>query len=291
MTGSGIVQGPSELGDVTVELRSVNGRGLAVKMRLSPECQGLETGLENYLRSRFHRGTLTLLVHVENPVRNLETLVDEQLAAQVAERIRQLAKDIQAESGPQLSDVLSFPGVVAGAPTSRVRISWQPPKDVLALVAGAADALSKSRASEAEATVADMNQQLGTIADVLAEVKVRAPGVAADYRHKLLRRVNEFLEGQARAMEDGDVIREVALFADRVDISEELQRLESHLEKATGILAEGGHVGRHVEFLLQEMLREANTVASKSPDAKIAHWIVKVKSCIDRLKEQAQNLE
>jgi len=291
MTGSGIVQGPSELGDVTVELRSVNGRGLAVKMRLSPECQGLETGLENYVRSRFHRGTLTLLVQVQNPVRNLETMVDEQLAADVAERLRQLAEDIQTDGGPQLNDVLSFPGVVAGASTSRVHTSWEPPKDVLALVAAAADALSKSRAEEAVATVADMNQQLGTIDAVLAEVKVRAPRIAADYREKLLRRVNEFLEGQARAMEDGDVIREVALFADRVDISEELQRLESHLEKATGVLVEGGHVGRHLEFLLQEMLREANTVASKSPDAEIAHCIVKVKSCIDRLKEQAQNLE
>ena len=79
--------------------------------------------------------------------------------------------------------------------------------------------------------------------------------------------------------------------ADRVDTSEELQRLESHLERATGVLAAAGHVGRQLEFLLQEMLREANTIASKSPDADIAHRIVKLKSGIDRLKEQAQNLE
>lgn len=291
MTGSGIVQGPSGLGDLTVELRSVNGRTLAVKMRLSPECQGLETALENYLRTRFSRGTLTLLLQVQNPVRNLETLVDEELAAQVAARLEQLAKDIGAERGPDLSDVLAFPGVVTAAQTFRFRTSWEPPKDLLALVSAAADALQKSRAEEARATLADMNQQLDTIAAVLAEVKAQAPKVVSGYRQKLLQRVNEFLEGQARAMEDADVIREVALYADRVDTSEELVRLETHLQKAASVLAAGGQVGRQLEFLLQEMLREANTIASKSPDAEIAHCIVTVKSCIDRLKEQAQNLE
>ena len=291
MTGSGIAQGPSANGDMTVELRSVNGRSLSVKMRIASECLGLETALETYLRSRFHRGTLTLLIHVENPVRNPDAMVDEELAAQVADRLRQLAKSVGAEDGPVLSDVLSFPGVVIGGSTPRVRTSWEPPADVLALVASAADALSKSRAEDGAATVAAKNKQLGTMRTVLAELRAQAPNVVTSYRDKLLRRVNEFLEGQARAMEDGDVIREVALFADRVDTSEELQRLESHLERATGVLAAAGHVGRQLEFLLQEMLREANTIASKSPDADIAHRIVKVKSSIDRLKEQAQNLE
>ncbi len=276
---------------MTVELRSVNGRSLSVKMRIASECLGLETALETYLRSRFHRGTLTLLIHVENPVRNPDAIVDEELAAQVADRLRQLAKKVGAQGGPELSDVLAFPGVVIGAPTSRVRTSWEPPADVLALVASAAEALSKSRAEDGASTVADMNEQLGAMRTVLAEVRAQAPNVVADYRDKLLGRVNEFLEGQARALEDGDVIREVALFADRVDISEELQRLDSHLEKVTGVLAAAGHVGRHLEFLLQEMLREANTIASKSQHAEIAHRIVKVKSGIDRLKEQAQNLE
>ncbi len=291
MTGSGIVRGPSELGDLTVELRAVNGRGLTIKMRLAPECQGLEIALETYLRSRFSRGTITLLIDVQNPIRNPEAMVDEQLAADVAERLRKLARDIQAESDLQLSDVLSFPGVVVATPASRARTSWEPPAEVLALLARAADALEGSRVEEGTATAADMKQHLGTIAAVLAKVKARAPKVTAEYRAKLLRRVNEFLEGQARTMEDADVLREVALFADRVDISEELQRLESHLQKAAGVLAAGGHVGRHMEFLLQEMLREASTVAAKSPDAETAHWIVEVKSCIDRLKEQAQNLQ
>jgi uncharacterized protein (TIGR00255 family) len=291
MTGSGIAKGPTKTGDMTVELRSVNGRSLSVKMRLAAECHGLESALENHLRPRFHRGTLTLLIDVENSTPNLEAMVDEELAAQVAERLRKLAKKVQAENGPELRDVLSFPGVMVGASTTRVRTSWTPADDVLALVTSAADALAASRAEEGALTLADMNQQLKTIRDVLADVKTRAPKVVADHRDKLLRRVNEFLEGQARAMEDGDVIREVALYADRVDIAEELQRLESHVAKAAEVLSSGGHVGRRMEFLLQEMLREANTVASKSPDTEIAHRIVSVKSCIDRLKEQAQNLE
>ena len=136
-----------------------------------------------------------------------------------------------------------------------------------------------------------MREEIERFIQALSAVQVRAPEMVASYRERLLGRVNEFLEGRAQAMETGDVIREVAVFADRVDIAEELQRLGAHVERAEELLAAGGAVGRKLEFLVQEMLREVNTVGSKSPDVAIAHRVVEMKSCVDRLKEQAANLE
>ena len=272
MTGLGLAQGPTQLGDLTVELRSVNGRNLAVKMRLSSECQGLEAATERYLRSRFRRGSLLVLISVTNPARDLDALVDEDLARQVAKRLEQLGEQLGLDQGPELRDVLGFPGVISGNQASRARTSWEPPDDVVALMEAAADQLQQSREEEGAATVADMLGLLAEIRAQLAEVEKRAPAVVAGYREKLLRRVNEFLAGQARTMEDGEVVREVALFADRIDIQEELQRLGTHVSKAEAMLAAGGPVGRNLGFLLQEILREVNTVGSKAPDADSTSW-------------------
>ena len=115
--------------------------------------------------------------------------------------------------------------------------------------------------------------------------------VIAFAQRRLLQRVNEFLAGQARTMEDGDVIREVAAFADRSDVAEELQRLTTHFAEERELLANGGEIGRKFEFLLQETLREVNTLGSKSQDAEMAQCVVAMKTAIDRLREQAANLE
>jgi uncharacterized protein (TIGR00255 family) len=115
--------------------------------------------------------------------------------------------------------------------------------------------------------------------------------VVADYRAKLLQRVNEFLESRGKAMAESEVIREVAVFADRADITEEMQRLGSHVLRAGELLRGGAEVGRKLEFLVQEMLREVNTIGSKSPDVRISHHVVEMKSCVDKLREQAANLE
>ena len=139
-------------------------------------------------------------------------------------------------------------------------------------------------------TVAAMIGELDLAEEAIGTIAERAPEVVSHYRAKLLQRVNEFLEGRAKTMDDSDVIREVAVFADRVDITEELQRLGSHVSKTRELFASGGAVGRSLVFLVQEMLREVNTVGSKSPDVTIAHLVVTVKACIDKLKEQAANL-
>lgn len=297
MTGSGVATGDTQLGLTTVELRSVNGRSLGIKLRLCPECYGLDAALETLLRSQVQRGTLTLAIQILSPTSDTESLVDMDLALQVAAQLKELAQKLQVPKQVTLGDVLAFPGVIPSASINpslnnhKTRLSWQPPEDLAALVQEALDNLLDSRRQEGQATVAAMGREIDAIEATLDEVVQLVPGVVANHRQRLLQRVNEFLEGQARAMEDQDVLREVALFADRVDITEELQRTRTHIHKLRQFLQEGGQIGRSVEFLLQELLREVNTLGSKSPDADISHRVVQMKSGIDKLKEQAANLE
>lgn len=288
MTGAGAAAGPTSLGGTTVECRSVNGRGLNVKLRLAAECQGLEAALEAAVKARFGRGTLFLLVAVEEGSAPVEPQLDQAYAQKVAGLLDQLA----AATGKQasLGDVLGFPGVMPSG-RSGPRPSRELPAELAALLAACLDQLEAARREEGGKTVAELRSLLTELRQANEVVRQAAPAVVEAYREKLLGRVNEFLTGRATAMEPGDVIREVAVYADRVDIAEELQRMDSHLDKAEAMFAAGGPLGRNLEFLVQEMLREANTMGSKSPDVEISHKVVEMKSMIDKLKEQAANLE
>ncbi|MGA0868968.1 MAG: endoribonuclease YicC domain-containing protein, partial [Planctomycetota bacterium] len=130
-----------------------------------------------------------------------------------------------------------------------------------------------------------------SLAEGLAGAEARAPELVTSQRERLLERVNEFLAGRGLSIEPDNVVRELAVFAEKTDVAEEIQRLRAHIERAHQLLDGGGEVGRRFEFLVQEMLRETNTLGSKSPDVQIAHTVVAMKTAIDRLKEQAANLE
>jgi uncharacterized protein (TIGR00255 family) len=137
----------------------------------------------------------------------------------------------------------------------------------------------------------DLMRHVKVIATSLAEIQKRAPFVIDDYHKRLLQRVNQLVSTAELRVNESDLLKEVAVFAERADISEEIQRLTSHLESFEHSCRDGEHPGRKLDFITQEMLREANTIASKANDAQIARHIVEIKGAIDRLKEQVQNVE
>jgi uncharacterized protein (TIGR00255 family) len=139
--------------------------------------------------------------------------------------------------------------------------------------------------------MADLMKHNKTIADNLAEIQKRAPFVIEDYHKRLSTRVNQLLSKAELQVNQADLLKEVAVFAERADISEEIQRLTAHLDSFAESCRESEHAGRKLDFITQEMLREANTIASKGNDAQIARHIVEIKGAIDRLKEQVQNVE
>jgi uncharacterized protein (TIGR00255 family) len=291
MTGAGVASGPTELGDLAVQVRAVNGRTLAIKTRLSADCQGLDHAIEGLVRARLRRGTVVVVAEVAAGTWHGQFAIDEELAAQALTSLRGLAKRLGLpDADVDLRVLLAVPGVVQSSST-RSKLAFDPPPAVAALLERAVDDLVANRRAEGAAIVAEMERMIDDLERAHQRVERRLPEVIAGYRARLLARVNEFLAGRARPLESGDVVREVALFADRADVSEEMQRIAGHVAQARAVLAGGGEVGRRLEFLLQEMLRETNTLGSKSPDNVVAAQVVDMKSLIDKMKEQAANLE
>ena len=283
MTGTGAATGPTELGEVRIELRSVNGRGFALKQRLASEALGLEFALEEAVKGQVRRGNVTLVLERTGAGAGF----DQQALRRLLADLRALARDLALPEEFSLRDLL---GLYAGS-SREAAVSRPLPPRLLALLQAALDDLQRHRAADGAATVAALRAQLAEFELLLQRAVARAPAVAMAYRDKLLRRVNEALAGHAVQLQPADVVREVALFADRADVTEELQRIGAHLAELRAQLAQGGELGRRLEFLLQEILRETNTLGSKSPDVALAHCVVAMKSCIDKLKEQAANLQ
>jgi uncharacterized protein (TIGR00255 family) len=283
MTGSGSAAGSTEVGELRIELRSVNGRGLLLKQRLCSEAIGFEAAFDEALRAAVARGTVTLVVERAGGGGGYDR---ESLRRQLQD-LRALAADLGLVDDVSLRDLLALAG---GALRAEAGSRPLPPR-LQALLRAALDDLQRHRSADGAAAVAAMRAQFDALDGLLAVARERAPQIARTYGDKLQRRVNEILAEHGLQLQPADVLREIALFADRSDVTEELHRLGAHLAEARALFAQGGELGRKLEFLLQEMLREANTLGAKSPDAAMAHAVVAIKSAIDKLKEQAANLE
>ncbi len=294
MTGSAWVahQVGEELGAITVELRSVNGRGLTVKQRLAPELSGCERRLEELVRGRISRGTVFVTVALDRPI-CADGAIDAARFAAAATALTRLAS-ASGLPGPTVRDVLVVPGVLnasAGYRDVREGPTDEAPPELVVAFEKALEQLAVSRAEEGRALAVALGEHLDVLERGLETVARRAPELVGRHRERLLVRVREFLDTHGARLEPADVVQQVALFADKVDVTEEIARLRAHLDKARAMLEAGGVIGRNLEFLIQEMLREVNTIGSKSPDVEVSHEVVAMKSTIDRLKEQVANLE
>lgn len=291
MTGSGWSRGAVDgLGELVVDVRSVNGKSLSVKTRLPAALQSLEREFDRRVRARVERGTVSLSVQVDRSAGAVDALVQGDQFAAVSRKLTALAAE-QGLAEVSVRDVIAvLLALRGGGDGPSIEPGAGMPVGLAALLDEALDRLITERETEGAATLEAMREALCELAVGREAVAARAPQLIVDYRQRLLERVREFLEGRAVELEEAAVVREVALFADRSDIAEELQRLETHLQRLGALLDAGGAVGRQLEFLLQEALREVNTIGSKSPDVDTAHAVVGMKSWIDRLKEQAANL-
>jgi uncharacterized protein (TIGR00255 family) len=266
-------------------VRTINGRGLAVKVRACSECAAYEAALEERLRAGLVRGTATLIV--EHTGASFEA--DEKNALrELAQELGNLAEELELAEAVTLRDLFAIRAQLRrnDAVTSRPA-----PPGLLRLCDAALADLQQRRAAEGRSTVAAMRSVLAEFEARLEEVAALAPGLVGAFRDRLQRRLDEYLATRGLQLEPADLVREVAMFADRVDVSEELQRLRAHLAAARALLDQGGELGKRLEFLLQELLRETNTLGAKSPDVAIAHAVVAMKSSVEKLKEQAANLE
>jgi len=283
---------------VRVEARSVNHRGLQVKARLSNGFGGLEAEVEAAVRKRVARGVITVQVSIERAAGGECSGLDKAAAARWAEELRALALDLGLDSHVTLDLLVGLPGVITdgakkdGVITDVERAAVLPAAEegaaVLATVDDALVSLAEMRAREGSALGRDLLENAREVEALVGLIRARMPDVVRDHQRNLSARLTELV---GEAVPASDLAREAALIADRMDVDEELTRLASHLHQLRTLIAAGGEVGRKLDFLAQEFFREANTTGAKCNDAAVAHLVVDLKTHIERLREQVQNVE
>ena len=286
MTGFGSAQARIEGVDYVIEIRSVNGRYFKASIRLPEMWLHVGTELEKTLRQRLSRGTvnLTLRMRSEN-----ETAAHTVNQAALRHYVEQARLALPADARLDAGTMLMLPGVCEPPLADETyRTSWPALAEV---VAQAIESVVEMRRREGEALHADLMAHCQGIAEQLALIEARKDTVVTGFHKRLLARVQELVNAAQLTVDQQDLVREVAVFAERCDISEEIVRLRSHLDQFRLVSDQQEQAGRKLDFIGQEMLREANTIASKGSDAEIARAIVEIKAGIDRIKEQVQNVE
>jgi uncharacterized protein (TIGR00255 family) len=288
MTGFGAAASDQSGLALRAEVRSVNHKYLQVKIRIPGELSYLETDVEELVRKKVERGSLAVTITASSPGTLGATEVDTAVARRYKKLLTALAKDLGVEPNVDLATIVELPGVL----TARVdtRSMQRGRRAVLEAVTGALEALAEMRDREGGAMKADLVRNAKAVQRIVARIAKRMPGVVRNHQATLRTRVQDLM-GTGSVVPPEDLAREIALIADRMDVAEELTRLESHLDQLEKLLDLKGPVGRRLDFLVQEFLREANTIGSKCNDAAVSHLVVEVKTLIERLREQVQNVE
>lgn len=292
MTGFGRATQAINDTQLTVEVKSVNNRHLKISSRLPDVLAPHELRFEKLIKRYLDRGSVSLSISLgsgkpgERAYRlNLERAKDyfNQLAS--------LASKLDGAQAPSLGEVARLPGVVEDA-ANALDDDEKLLKVAEAAVEDALKALRATREEEGKGLAEDLTTRCKRLLELNDVAKTRSPQVVAHYREKLLARLEKLLQGTQLAPREEDIAHEVALFADRCDIAEENQRLAHHCEAMIELItANTGEAGRRLDFIAQEMLREANTTGSKANDVEIAATVVEMKSEIEKIKEQVQNVE
>lgn len=289
MTGYGSAAGVADRVEYSVEIRSVNNRYFKPSIRLPDVWSRAEPEIEKLLRSRIRRGSVT--VSVQMKLHDAEAAWEVNTAAlnRYLEQLRPLEVQANPMLRVDLGSMMQLPGVCE--PQDSDRIVEQTRDRLFELVREALDALVDMRRREGAEIERDLLGNCEMIERELDKVRQRSPVVVEEYRQRLSERVRELADSTDVLPAEQILAREVAVFADRCDIAEELSRLTAHVEQFRKAMGESEPSGRKLDFIAQEMLREANTIASKSADMDIARAVVEIKTGIDRIKEQVQNVQ
>jgi len=287
MTGYGRCQIERDGRMMTVEVKSVNHRFLDVSYRLARHLMFLDDAVRKGVAARLARGHVDVFVNYENHREDArEVRVDAGLALAYQKAYGELSEALGCLSDICISDFARLPDVLT------IQESAEDQDAVRALFAdaltGALDALIAMRAQEGESMKRDILDKIGKIEEIRNAVAERAPMVVEEYRVKLKERIAALTEGE---IDEARLLTEIAIFADRAAIDEELVRLVSHIAQIRATVELAEPVGRKLDFLVQELNREVNTIGSKAMDAQIAQYVVQAKGEIEKLRGQVQNIE
>ena len=293
MTGFGSAMVRRDNISVSVELKAVNNRYLKLSLRTTDGYASLESVIENRLRETLRRGTILVHVRIVRQDNISDYQINEPLLGHYVDQIRKLNAGLGVETPVEPQRLLMLPGVVKETIESDDKAEIVRPI-IEEAVSRAIGELQAMRRKEGESMVADLRENSRQLIELVNRIEHYVPRVAEQYRVKLNERVGRIMAEQNLTLDTADLVREVALFVDRSDISEEIVRFRSHLNQFEGVIADTDPkdgCGRRLDFLIQEMFREVNTIGSKANDPEITKVVVELKTVIERIREMVQNIE
>jgi len=274
----------TEFGDLAWEVRTVNHRYLDINLRLPDDLRRFEPAVRERVAARLKRGRVDLTLRfAPRADEETEIEIDTAMVDRVAEAARVVAERLPAAAPVSVREVLRWPGVIRRQTLDAERLG----AGLLDLLDRALGELSTVRSREGERLAAAMAERLDAMVDLVARIRERLPAAAAAHRERLVARLAEAAAGA----EPGRLEQELAFYLQRADVDEELERLGVHMDEVRRVLDAGSAVGRRLDFLMQELHREVNTLGSKSSDAAIAQAVVDLKVLVEQMREQVQNLE
>lgn len=288
MTGFGRGEHVGKLKQVIVEIRSINHRFGEVQIKMPRQYALLEEAVKRYILNKVSRGRVEVFIKIEDTGSTSQELqVDKGLALAYYKTLKELATLTEVPFDVGAIQLAQFPEVIQlKEPEEELEIIWE---DILPALRDALDILLEMREKEGQKLKEDIAARLKILQKFQSKIAEKSPKVVDIYREKLAARLQEILE--AGVVDETRLTMEVALFADRCNIDEELVRLHSHFMQLGQMLEEDTAVGRKIDFLLQEMNREINTIGSKANDLEITQCVVELKSELEKIREQVQNIE
>ena len=288
MTGFGRCEVQEAERKITVEMKSVNHRYLDVAIKMPKKLNFFEAAIRNELKNYIQRGKVDIFIAYEDYTdTNVCVKYNKELATEYMGYLNQMAEDFQMDNDVRVSTLSRYPEVLTmEEQTIDEEKLWQL---LSKAIKGAAEGFVNTRIKEGENLREDLISKLDGMLTHVDFITSRSPQIIAEYKQKLEDKVKELLEDAK--VDENRLLMEVTIFADRVCVDEELVRLRSHIETTKDTLLKGGSIGRKLDFIAQEMNREANTILSKSNDLEISNHAIELKTEIEKVREQIQNIE
>ncbi|MFV0388314.1 MAG: YicC/YloC family endoribonuclease [Pyrinomonadaceae bacterium] len=289
MTGYGRGEASGDRFVISIDIKTINNRFLDIHLRLPAELQEIEGELKRMISERLSRGRVDINLQFER-TGDVEFELNESLVNGYISALKRISAEFSISGEPDLNLVARLPNALQ---IKRQEISEAFLSGIKQTLADALDNLESMRASEGTALKNDLSIILTQIADAIPEIEKITDDVADEYRAKLTRKIETLLAKSELQVEvdQGRIAQEVAIMAERSDISEEITRLKSHVEQFYGIMNEEGAIGKKLDFLTQELNRESNTIASKTNSIAIKETALNLKANIEKIREQIQNIE
>lgn len=288
MTGYGGAKGELDSIAVSAELKSVNNRFLDVSVRLPKSYLFAEEAIRTAVAAKVSRGKVDVFVSVDSSAADTVTIkVNQPLAEAYVTAVKTLSEQYALHNDLSALSLARFPEVLSTSREDADRDTVT--KAILSVLEQALDDYNAMRAREGDKLRIDLLSKLDNIERMVAVVEERSPQTVAEYRQKLTDKMQEVLA--SAAVDEARILQEAAIYADRVAVDEETVRMRSHLAQFRQMLADGSPIGRKLDFLIQEMNREANTTGSKCADSQIAKVVIDMKAEIEKIREQVQNIE